>query len=306
MATSAISRSRPWPTARSRCCRRGREHLEACSECAERLGDAVALAVLSAEVLELEVERVTALDALGERAAAHTGSGRSGGRHRACGCRSSARARQPPPPGPVSSGRGRRPLPRAPLGWPLVWRRSAPRRAHSVRAAGCQGRCHVVNGAPIVARAGWVLLRGLASSTQPGADGDVVGGGPGARPTRSVGHAQSSAIDGRSGMKTSSRLEGRLLRSMVAAVGLCAIVTSAGVAAAEVRREGTWPASDKHVSLSLEGQSRSEALKQLAEKAAGAWWWSCRPVRRGSARARPRCRQGARFAAQRRQLRGAP
>ena len=59
----------------------------------------------------------------------------------------------------------------------------------------------------------------------------------------------------------------RLGRTVLFALVALALAASAGIASAEVRREGSWPASDKRVSLSLKDQPRAEAIKQLAEKA---------------------------------------
>ena len=59
----------------------------------------------------------------------------------------------------------------------------------------------------------------------------------------------------------------RLGANVLALLGALLLALVSRSAQAEVRREGTWPAEEKTVTLSLEGQSRSQALRALADKA---------------------------------------
>jgi hypothetical protein len=127
-------------------------HLEACPACQERLGHAALLAALSARAMELEVARAAAPQAAAERSA----SDRSLGLAETVGL------------APVSSGRGRRPLPRAAIALALLC--AAIGAAPSLLSAGSRlpsTVATVVNGAPVVLRMAWQLARGLASSNSP-------------------------------------------------------------------------------------------------------------------------------------------
>lgn len=59
----------------------------------------------------------------------------------------------------------------------------------------------------------------------------------------------------------------RVKRAALAVLALLALGVWASAVHAEVRREGKWPKADKAVTLSVNGLSRSEAIKRLADKA---------------------------------------
>lgn len=59
----------------------------------------------------------------------------------------------------------------------------------------------------------------------------------------------------------------RLVAKVLVLFGALLLVLGSRNAQAEVRREGTWPSGEKAVTLSVAGQSRSQALRALADKA---------------------------------------
>jgi hypothetical protein len=129
-----------------------REHLDGCGACQARLGDAALLAVVSAGAFELEASEATATEALATlRAAADDlelvpGAGLA----------------------PVSSGRGRRPLPRGAI--VLALGLAALGAAPSLLTAGGHlptTLATLSHAVPIVLRTAVRLARGLAGSNSP-------------------------------------------------------------------------------------------------------------------------------------------